>query len=36
MLTFDIRTNARDVMLQMQSLQKKHLPQKLKAKQKRK
>ncbi len=27
MLTFDIRTNARDVMLQMQQLQKKHLPQ---------
>lgn len=26
MLTFDIRTNARDVMLQMQQLQKKHLP----------
>jgi len=27
MLQFDIRTNARDVMLQMQQLQKKHLPQ---------
>lgn len=27
MLQFDIRTNARDVMLQMQQIQKKHLPQ---------